>query len=133
MSESLYFALCFSTISSKSSQLIFGSLQKHAADSCKQIAIELMLLSFVLAMHVGIILKQNDSLFTEKQTCCLHLIGCIKKAESCFNPSNILGDNVYLIQDQPTFCFWRQINIKKYFQGCFQYILSLTLVLCRLK
>lgn len=68
MSKSLYFALRFSTISSKSSQLIFGSLQKHA-DSCNQIAIELTLLSFVLAMHVGIIFKQDDSLFTGKQTC----------------------------------------------------------------
>lgn len=69
MSESLYFALCFSTVSSKSAQMIFGSLQKCTPDSCEQIARELMLLSFVLAAHVGITIKKDDSLFTEKQSC----------------------------------------------------------------
>lgn len=62
-------ALCFSIISGKSAQLIFGSLQKCIPDSCEKIAIELRLLSFVLTVHVGIIIKQGDSLFTEKQTC----------------------------------------------------------------
>lgn len=49
-----------------------------------------------------------------KANLCLHLIGCITKAESCFNPSNILGDNVQLIQEQPTFCFWRQTSENAY-------------------
>jgi len=66
VNESLYFALCFSTISNKSPQLIFGSLQKCIPDSCRQTTIELTLLTFVQTVHGGIIIKQDDCLQKSK-------------------------------------------------------------------
>lgn len=47
---------------------LFRSHQKQPPDSCKQIAIELMLLSSSLTVQGNIIIKQNDSLFTRKET-----------------------------------------------------------------